>query len=86
MNVNISNMSKAEVLMRLFNAANPYKDDFTSKISLEEAEKLIKETPSLTFRNVLGKHLNINISGETMSAHDYDVIQRDIGLCARTLT
>lgn len=83
--INIYNFSKAEVLMKLFNAATPYKDDCQFKITLEEAEKLIDQNPELTFRNVLGKHLNIDISGNIMSGHDYDVIQRDFGLCARTL-
>lgn len=86
MTINISKFSKAEVLMRLFNAAMPYRDDFQSKITLEEAQKLIEETPSLTFRNVLGKRLNIDISRDVMSGHDYDVIQHDIGLCARSLS
>ena len=73
--IDISRMDKAEVLMRLYNAAQPQGMGFLQytpdDMKLEEATELLSEGPPY-FDYVRGRVLKVNLSKDALDPRLYD--------------
>jgi len=76
--VNISHLSKAEVLRRLYNASHPlgmgYLHFTPEDMTLEEAEDIIENMDSkkLYFDYLNGRVMKVNITGDSVDPWGYD--------------
>ena len=77
--IEISHLTRAEVLMRLFNRARPYGYGslrlYAERMTYEEAEEHIKraeEEDNYYFEYIRGRKLNIDLKGKVLYPAFYD--------------
>lgn len=74
--IDISKLSKAEVLRRLYNRSGPqgmgivhYKPE---PMTLEQAQVIVDKVPSLYFDYVQGRVMKVDLSGDQLNPRLYD--------------
>lgn len=91
--IDVRGIDKAELLMVIFNAADPVPVEkklglrLTEKITIKKAKKYTKSHTSkgLPFEILLGKQLSVNLSGDEVDARLFDKHHHEAGKLRRII-